>query len=101
MISLPMLSKAFKGPAAYYSDTYKILPFRFLRYDSEQYFLTNLVGEYLILSHQELLDFARHRLTADTQAYADLKARHFLHDETSDVALELLSTKYRTKQSLL
>jgi uncharacterized protein len=101
MMPLPMVSKAFRGPAAYASCTYNILPFRFLRYEPERFLLTNLVGEYVIVSMEELLDFTHHRLTPETRAYSDLKARHFLYDETSDVALELLSTKYRTKQSLL
>lgn len=101
MTSLPVLSPAFSGPEAYASRIYQLLPFRVLRYDAGRYLLTNLVGEYVLLAAGELRALVGHQLDATSDTYLDLKAKHFLYDETSDVALELLATKYRTQQSAL
>lgn len=101
MIPVPMLAKAFRQPDRFVAQGYEILPFRFLRYDQDRYFLTNLVGEYLIVTDSQLAAFVKHRLRPEMPIYHDLKAKHFLYDSVSDVAIELLAAKYRTKQSLL
>ena len=101
MIPVPMLAKAFRQPERFVAPDYELLPLRFLRYDQNRYLLTNLVGEYTIISDTEMQDFVGHRLRPEMPLYDDLKAKHFLYDSVSDVAIELLATKYRTKQSLL
>ena len=100
MISLP-IAKAFKSPEQYMGSAYRLLPFRFLRYDSERYLLTNLVGEYILLSTVAFRRFVARKLQPDSKEHQDLKAKHFLYDGVSDVALDLLAAKYRTKQSNL
>jgi len=101
MIELP-LAKAFSHPDAYASGaTYKLLPFRFLRYDEARYLITNLVGEYKLLGTDEFRAFVGHNLATASTLFYDLKGKHFLYDDVSDASLELLATKYRTKQSLL
>lgn len=96
------LAKAFRPPSEFAPKiTYCLLPFRFLRYDDERYFLTNLVGEYLLLGVADFRAFAGGTLSSQSPSYIALKAKHFLYDDVSDVALELLATKYRTKQSAL
>ena len=101
MILLP-LAKAFSQPAAYArASPYKLLPLRFIRYDEDRYLVTNLVGEYQVLSVGDFRDFVGHKLLPDSALFYDLKAKHLLYDDVSDAALELLATKYRTKQSLL
>jgi uncharacterized protein len=101
LISLPTVSKAFSEPLVYRAEGYRLLPFRFLRYDLDRYLITNFVGEYQFLSPVELAIFTRHELKSDSELFGKLKAKHFLYDDTSDVALDLLSAKYRTKQSFL
>jgi uncharacterized protein len=102
MISIPLVSNAFRGPSAFAgSGPYHLLPFRFLRLDDTRYFLTNLAGEYTTLSGTDLAAFVQHRLSPSSPAFLTLKSRHFLYDDVSDVALDLLATKYRTKQSYL
>jgi len=101
MIQLP-LAKAFSQTNAYASQSaYKLLPFRFLRYDENRYLVTNLVGEFLMLGSDDFKAFVGRTLPTDTSLFHDLKGKHFLFDDVSDAALELLATKYRTKQSLL
>ncbi len=84
---------------------YALLPFWFGRLNfrpaDRRYLLTNFVGEHVVLERHELEDFARHRLAAGSRAYCDLKSRHFLIDAGSEVAIDLLAAKYRTKQAFL
>jgi len=80
---------------------YRLLPFRFLRWDADEVLLTNDVGEFLFLPDAAVRDLVAHRLPRESPAFLDLKARHFLAEGGSDVPLELLATKYRTKKSFL
>lgn len=101
MIPLPTLAKAFNQADAYSAIGYGLLPFRFLRFDTDRYLLTNLVGEYLLLDEADFHRLVKHELPQTSDLYFDLKGKHFVYDDTSDAALELLAAKYRTKQSLL
>ena len=101
MIALPVLSPTFSPLQAYASPGYQLLPFRFLRYEGQQYLLTNLVGEYVLLDRADLAALVGHRLDPGSETYGDLKGKQFVYDGASDVALELLATQYRTRQSAL
>lgn len=81
--------------------SYTLLPLRFTPLDQDHYVLTNLAGEYLRLERGTLADFLRHKLSNDDPNYIELRARHFLIDETSSIAPELLALKLRTKYSRL
>ena len=95
MIALrePFLDRSsFPAPA-----TYRLLPFRFQRLPDDRYVVTNDVGEFVILAREELVAFQQKRLRSDSSTYRNLKARHFLFDEYSDCALDLLTLKVRTR----
>lgn len=79
------------------SSSYRLLPFRFGRFDEHRYIVTNDVGEYLLLSREDLVAFTKRKLSPESDTYRALKARHFLFDERSDCALDLLALKYRTR----
>jgi uncharacterized protein len=76
---------------------YRLLPFRFTRLDAERYVVSNDAGEYVLLDRDELEAFGRKQLSVDHPKYRALKSKHFLFDEHSRVALELLAMKYRTR----
>ncbi|WP_437222584.1 His-Xaa-Ser system radical SAM maturase HxsB [Planctomicrobium sp. SH661] len=101
---LPILNDRFT-PETHYrtgrSAAYSLLPFRFIRLDSERYVVTNFVGEHFVLPERRLQEFIRHQLPQNCPEYDELKAKHFLVDGDSTVALDLLSVKYRTKQAFL
>nr|BDT38445.1 hypothetical protein MFMH1_81140 [Myxococcus sp. MH1] len=80
---------------------YQLAPLRFSRLDDARYVVTNDVGEYVVLPRHELVDFVRHALPPHREAYKTLKSKHFLFDEHSRVALELLALKYRTRAEQL
>lgn len=102
--SLPLLGKAFAGRAVYEERTgrsYALLPLRFLVLDTDRYVATNFAGEHVVLNAPDLHALVRHNLSPHTQLYDELKSKHFLFDGDSDVAIDLLACKYRTKHSLL
>ncbi len=78
-------------------EGYKLLPFRFIRLDEERYVLTNDVGEYLVISQGSLPAFVNKTIEPGSGLYNDLKSKHFLLDDDSSIALELVAMKYRTK----
>src|SRR5579875_1064212 len=78
---------------------YQLLPFNFTRLDGSDYILTNQAGEYAVVSRTILEDFVKHRLQPDSEAYRTFKSKHFLIDRDSDVAIDLLTLKVRTKQA--
>lgn len=80
---------------------YRLLPFRFTRLDGDRYVVTNDVGEYLVVKRDELVAFARRELPVTVGLYRELKARHFLFDDESRVALDLLALKYRTRAAAI
>ncbi len=90
---------------AYYTSFliggYKLFPFNFLPLDNGQYIATNLVGEHLILQRDQLDALVKHKLDSTSTLYNDLKAKHFLYDSASTVAVDLLTLKQRTKLSSL
>lgn len=102
--ALPVLNSRFHDLEHYRTAspaTYSLLPFRFLPLNGDRYIVTNMAGEYIVLSKPTLRRLIKHELTCDEPVYEELKSRHFLIDAGSTVALDLLATKYRTKQSFL
>ncbi len=89
--------RAFQSPDA----GYRLLPFRFMRWSESEVLLTNDVGEFLFLDRGRFEDLVAHRLESATPEHSDLEAKHFLASATSDLPIELLATKYRTKKSFL
>lgn len=81
--------------------TYRLLSFRFLRFDETRTLLVNDAGEFLFVRHSDFEQFVAHLLPRDSDVYLDLKSRHFLFDSDSLAPFELLVTKYRTKKSFL
>lgn len=80
---------------------YRPLPYRFMQLHDSRYVLTNMAGEFLIADRAELEAFAQGSLSFRSRIYNELKSKHFLIDADSDVALDLLALKVRTKLSPL
>lgn len=78
---------------------YNLLPFNFTRLNQDEYLLTNLVGESLVLDREQLSGFVGHKLAPDSNEFRNLKSKHFLLDPDSTVPIDLLSLKLRTRLS--
>lgn len=79
-------------------QNYNLLPFNFARLD-QRYLLSNDAGEYYLLDRDTLEELVHGRLDANSDTYRDLRARHFLYDDTSDAAIDLLALKIRTRNA--
>ncbi|HYW76515.1 MAG TPA: His-Xaa-Ser system radical SAM maturase HxsB [Gammaproteobacteria bacterium] len=102
--SEPALAKRFQPLSSYRSrpddePAYRLLPFNFARFDEQRYLLSNDAGEYYLLARTDLVAAVDGRLNPDSETYRDLRARHFLYDDHSDAALDLLALKVRTKHA--
>lgn len=80
---------------------YQLLPARFAMLDESRYFLSNEVGEFLVITREQLEDYVKKRVSKSSDFYHDLKSKNFLIDNDSNVALDLLALKYRTKAQKL
>lgn len=90
----------FRPLSAYESglgDGYRLLPIRFTEFDAKHYVLTNMVGEYQLLPKGTTHEFLKHQLDLRSPHYSELKSKHFLIDSDSDVAVDLLALKTRTR----
>ncbi|PTQ76236.1 hypothetical protein C8R21_1733 [Nitrosospira multiformis] len=76
---------------------YRMLPCRFVGLDGSRYVMTNEAGEHLVVTRPQLEQFVRKSVLLNSDYYNDLKSKHFLIDDDSNVALDLLALKYRTK----
>ncbi len=93
----------FRPEAAFLPEAagYRLLPFRFMRWSSTEVLVVNDVGEFLFLDRGRFEELVGHRLASSSPEHADLEAKHFLATGSSDLSIELLATKYRTKKSFL
>lgn len=80
---------------------FQLLPFRFTLLDKDNYVLTNLAGEHLVLDRPTLLRLVAHELPCTDPNYIELRARHFLMDGSTSIAPTLLSIKLRTRYQRL
>lgn len=73
-----------------------LLPFRFTRLDGKE-LLVNEAGEFLFAPYGTTRSLADGTVDFRSDLYKDLKAKHFVYDETSSPLLDVLATKIRTK----
>ena len=82
-------------------SNYQLLPFRFSELDEDRYVLTNFSGEYLVAPKSLIKPFVEHQLDSSEPLYKDLRARHFLVDDKTSIAPDLLAIKIRTRYERL
>ena len=80
---------------------YSLLPFKFENLGDEKVVLTNLVGEYEIISKEKLKSLVNHSLEQVDTDYIKLRSKHFIAEENDKNSIELLSLKVRTKHANL
>jgi len=91
-------------PAEHFANPepeYRLLPFRFIRLNTDKEILVNEVGEFVISSIGTAQRLIRRELTSDNELYSTLRAKQFLTDDSSSSLLDLLATKYRTKHNFI
>ncbi|HUW19429.1 MAG TPA: His-Xaa-Ser system radical SAM maturase HxsB [Sedimentisphaerales bacterium] len=81
-------------------ENYKLLPFKFLRLKNKT-IVTNMGGDFLLLPDDVFRRFVNYEIQQSERVYLDLKAKHFIYDESPHLPIQLLATQYRTKKSFL
>jgi aspartate/methionine/tyrosine aminotransferase len=81
MVPTATLHSSFRPAETFQAKSYQLLPLRFRRLTAQRYFLTNLVGEHLILKEADFRRLLAHQLSPSEELYRDLNARHFVIDE--------------------
>ena len=80
---------------------YTLLPFKFLKLNSNKEILVNEVGEFVLVPTGTARQVICRKLSRDSELYSTLKAKQFVADGCSSPLLDLLATKYRTKYGFL
>lgn|GEM_PF-3637380 len=79
-------------------NNYQILPFRFERLFSNEYLLTNEVGEFVFLTHEEFDSFVNGTLKPNQDAFWELESKQILATDNTDAVVSMLAVKFRTKK---
>jgi len=73
-----------------------LLPFRFTRLNGKE-LLVSEAGEFLFAPQGTVQSLVAEHIDANSELYRDLKAKHFVYDDSSSPLLDVLATKVRTK----
>jgi His-Xaa-Ser system radical SAM maturase HxsB len=80
---------------------YELLPFKFDRFSDDEYIITNMVGEYLLVERSIITSIVDKSLSSDHPIYLDLISKHFIRPHGSKSAINLLALKYRSRFATL
>jgi sulfatase maturation enzyme AslB (radical SAM superfamily) len=80
---------------------YTVFPFRFERFPGGKLLLVGEAGEFTFLYSATFESFISDQMDIKSQAFLDLKGKHFATDSDVIPVVELLATKYRTRKAFL
>ena len=80
---------------------YQLLPFRFERFNENEYLLTNEVGEYIFLKNEDFHNFINGRMDVHSDLFYDIKSKQIATTDCVEDVVQMLATKFRTKKSIL
>jgi uncharacterized protein len=76
---------------------WELLPFRFERFAGDRVLLTNMVGEHLFVTSQELGDVVQKSLPSNSALVRRLRSKHIIRLADEELPLELLALKTQTR----
>ena len=80
---------------------YQLLPFRFERFNDNEYLLTNEVGEYLFLQNEDFYCLVKGEMDESCDLFYDIVSKQIATTDDAKDVIPMLATKYRTKKSIL
>src|SRR5690348_16319830 len=83
------------------SPRYDLLPFRFTALNDQSFVVTNIAGEFLVIPNEIVPRLINHELMDGDPFYAELRSRHFLVDQSTAIAPDLLAIKLRSRYDRL
>ena len=80
---------------------YQLLPFRFERFNDEEYLLTNDVGEYIFLCNDDFHKLVNGEMDPKSDIFYDVASKQIATTDDVNDVVSMLATKFRTKKSIL
>jgi uncharacterized protein len=98
-----MYNKPFKNIDSFKPSKYELLPFDLEIISETNVHISNMLGEYLTLSKEHISELIEQKLEIDSRLYKELKRKFFIFDDTDEIntVIDLLSTRFRTKNQLI
>ncbi|MFI3328303.1 MAG: His-Xaa-Ser system radical SAM maturase HxsB [Rikenellaceae bacterium] len=81
--------------------SYQLLPFRFERFNADEYLLTNEVGEFIFLNNSDFKDLVDNNLDVESDLFYDIESKQIATTDSVESVVRMLATKFRTKKSIL
>ena len=75
---------------------YTILPFRFARFNDEEYLLSNDVGEYIFQKNDDFHKFVNEGLDPTSDIFYDIESKQIATTDNIEDVVKMLATKFRT-----
>ena len=80
---------------------YQLLPFRFERFNDNEYLLTNEVGEYVFLQNEDFYHLVKGDMDKHSDLFYDIASKQIATTDNVTDVIPMLATKFRTKKSIL
>lgn len=80
---------------------YKLLPFRFEKFNEQEYLVTNEVGEYIFLKEDDFHKLINGELDVLSDLFYDIASKQIATTDKVEDVVNMLATKFRTKKSIL
>ena len=80
---------------------YQLLPFRFERFNDNEYLLTNEVGEYIFLQNEDFYHLVKGDMDEHCDLFYDIASKQIATTDNVTDVIPMLATKFRTKKSIL
>jgi uncharacterized protein len=101
----PKLNRAFKSLADYRTvGDYVLLPINFTPLvdgSREHYVVTNMAGDYVVVSREDLRQLIDGTLPRTSATYVLLREKHVLYDDLTQSTPTLVTAKYKTSHCWL
>ena len=80
---------------------YTLLPFRFEKFNEQEYLVTNEVGEYIFLNNEDFHNLVKGKLDVHSKLFYDIASKQIATTDKVEDVVNMLATKFRTKKSIL
>ena len=80
---------------------YQLLPFRFEKFNDDEYLLTNDVGEYIFLCNDDFHKLVNGDMDPKSDIFYDVASKQIATTDDVNDVVSMLATKFRTKKSIL
>lgn len=95
------MNNRFESKESFHSSEYELLPFKFSLLNDNSYFLSTDSGEWCCLDSDQLNALITKKLPYDEEIFLSLKSKNFISETKQPNYLDLISSKYKTKNNFI